>query len=328
MYEGYKKEDFEEAITGLEKLLDQERVIAEIELFSAWAKHNPEEVLAYIKGNKGMMNFNTEIKSILYGIWAESDPEGAIKSFGVMVPSSIFYEASWYRGIVPSVPIAIAKSIARSDPERATEYIKEQHLKRYFNLVSEYLINLYHNDKQIAYQQLDHFSGEAKLTGISGIAGVWGKEEEWVDIQGKINDLSPDLQDVARSSAMKSIAKKNAFLAQQAIDTLEIEREKKEELVIHVFDDMVEKDVMVNLEWAMQNTSEDSYYRLLEKALESRNVENKWGSTSEGTSIDKRVELFIDAAVGSGDVSSENIEKLENVDTDRLQLLLFPSYIF
>jgi len=57
---------------------------------------------------------------------------------------------------------------------------------------------------------------------------------------------------------------------------------------------MVEKDVMVNLEWAMQNTSEDSYYRLLEKAFESRNVENKWGSTSEGTSIDKRVELFID----------------------------------
>jgi len=164
------------------------------------------KVLAYIKDNKGMMNSDTEIKSILYGIWAESDPEGAIKSFGVMVPSSIFYEASWYRGIVPSVPIAIAKSIARSDPERATEYIKEQHLKRYFNLVSEYLINLYHNDKQIAYQQLDHFSGEAKLTGISGIAGVWGKEEEWVDIQGKINDLSPDLQDVARSSA--SVRKK------------------------------------------------------------------------------------------------------------------------
>jgi len=309
---GYSSEDFERAAGELEKLLDQERALAEVKLFSAWARKDPEAALAYIEKESHIIR-SVMTKPLVYGVWAENDPENASIKYGL--DSKLI--GGWIVLGGTDSTLFIAKNWGRSDPERASEYVRGLVLKS--SILDDYILSLYHQSREVAYQQLASFSEEDQDRGIRGIAGLWGDQEDWTIVEEKIEKLPTGLQDQARLSAMQSFITKGVADAKEQIDQFQLEPEQKDQLITGVFHKMVNEDIMNNLEWAMQRVSEENYIELFATYYKSQHEfqiqdHNSFQWYPNEETMKRFKDSFVKEAEEDGGLSQENIEKLKDID--------------
>jgi len=272
-YAKYLSSDFIGLSERLKSLPDPERNSAQIALFTAWGKKDPEAAIAYLRKDLSNVLDSTErvILTGIYSNWAKIDPDSAVINLDKLRPKKGSVNGPIVVNSKSEFALAIAKVWAQRDPERALEYIKTENN---FFMIKDYLQALYLQDPELTFKQLSTFDESTHSNYMGGIAAMWGEEEEWKQIQRKIENLPNNIQNSARIEALRSIVYKDLAEAQQIISNTSLDSTAKDVIAVSLWNNMVDHDVYKTVEWGARNISREKYVNLMNRSIYSWAIEN------------------------------------------------------
>jgi len=297
----YSTSDLQSTLEGLNPRESREDRFKANLLVSHWAEIDPEGARNFLEGDNELEDyFSATMMGVVYSTWAKYDVEAVAASIE---------NSDTDKKFLTSQSINMVRQWAESDPARAMEWLQsfdkdKAHKGPSYTYILE---SVAENSPAEVSQYLEKLEGsEYYRYGVSGAAKVWGRDENWSNVEQNLASLPEDAQAKARIDALYSFTKVDPYEASAQISNIEEASREKNALVeyaVRFFDD---ENPGQTLEWALSNVTEGHMNRISNRVVgpwisEEPNEVAQWVLTQPN---DKATRMIAKRVLNNEDVSS------------------------